>query len=67
MSLIQNGSMNFTVYKSAMCQETGTYYYTDYYNRRINAIKLNNADLDGKEITSFSVIITNRIYFSKTR
>jgi len=49
-----DGSMNYTVYKSAMCQETGTYYYTDYYNRRINAIKLNNADLDGKEITSFS-------------
>ena len=49
-----DGSMNYTVYKSAMCQETGTYYYTDYYNRRINAIKLNNADLDGKEIISFS-------------
>ncbi|MBQ4163975.1 MAG: choloylglycine hydrolase [Turicibacter sp.] len=49
-----DGSMNYTVYKSAMCQETGTYYYTDYYNRRINAIKLNNADLDGKEIVSFS-------------
>lgn len=49
-----DGSMNYTVYKSAMCQETGTYYYTDYYNRRINAVKLNNADLDGKEIVSFS-------------
>lgn len=49
-----DGAMNYTVYKSAMCQESGVYYYTDYYNRRINAIKLHNADLDGKEIISFS-------------
>ena len=48
-----DGSMNYTVYKSAMCQESGTYYYTDYYNRRIKAVKLSNANLDSKEITSF--------------
>ncbi len=48
-----NEEMNHTVYQSAMCQESGTYYYTDYNNRRLNAVSLKNADLDAKEITSF--------------
>lgn len=48
-----NGDMNYTVYKSCMCQESGTYYYTDYKNRRISAVCLSKADLDGKEIISF--------------
>ncbi len=58
-----DGSMNYTVYKSAMCQETGTYYYTDYYNRRINAVKLTNADLDGKEIINFNYLNEQDILF----
>lgn len=48
-----NGDMNYTVYKSCMCQESGTYYYTDYSNRRINAVSLSKADLDAKEIINF--------------
>lgn len=48
-----NGDENYTVYKSCMCQESGTYYYTDYNNRRISAVCLSKADLDAKEIISF--------------
>ncbi len=48
-----DGSMNYTVYKSAMCQESRTYYYTDYYNRRINAVRLDQANLTGTTIVSF--------------
>lgn len=45
--------MDHTLYKSVMCQESGTYYYTDYHNRRINAVRMHEADLDGKNIISF--------------
>lgn len=48
-----DGSMNFTVYKSAMCQESQTYYYTDYYNRRINAVKLTPDTMNADHITTF--------------
>jgi choloylglycine hydrolase len=49
-----NGDLNHTLYKSCMCQESGTYYYTDYSNRRINAICLTKADLETKEIIKFN-------------
>ena len=49
----ENGHVNYTSYKSAMCQESGTYYYTTYDNRRINAISLFKEDLDSKEIINF--------------
>ena len=51
----KNGHMNYTSYKSAMCQESGTYYYTTYDNRRINAVSLFKEDLDSKEIINFKL------------
>lgn len=51
-----NGDMNYTVYKSCMCQESGTYYYTDYNNRRISAVCLAKADLTSEEIIKFDYI-----------
>lgn len=47
--------MNYTSYKSAMCQESGIYYYTTYDNRRINAVSLFKEDLDSKEIINFKL------------
>ena len=48
--------LNYTVYASAMCQETATYYYRGYTNSRFNAVSLKNANLDAKEIVSFPYI-----------
>lgn len=58
-----NGEMNYTVYKSCMCQESGTYYYTDYNNRRINAVCLSKADLDVKDIINFDYQAKQDILF----
>lgn len=51
----KDGSMNYTVYKSAICQESGTYYYTEYGNRRVNAVCMFNEDLNSKEIVTFEL------------
>ena len=48
-----NGEMNYTLYQSCMCQESGVYYYRNYNNSRINAVSLFNEDLEGKEIIKF--------------
>ena len=45
------GTMDYTAYQSVMCLETGIYYYINYRNQRITAIKL--SDLNAKNIISF--------------
>ncbi len=58
-----NQEMNFTLYQSAMCQETKTYYYADYNNRRVNAVKFTEEMADAKTITTFDYLDTQDINF----
>ncbi|WP_194191014.1 choloylglycine hydrolase family protein [Clostridium chrysemydis] len=44
---------DFTIYTSAMCTESGKYYYSTYENRRLTCIDLFKEDLDSKEIKSY--------------
>lgn len=48
-----DGSEDITMYSSAMCLESGTYYYHDYDNRQITAINLFNEDFNSKDIKSY--------------
>ena len=50
------GEMNHTLYQSVMCQESKTYYYTDYNNRRLNAVKLTEQLSSISQITIYSYL-----------
>ena len=54
---------NFTLYQSAMCQESRTYYYADYHNRRLNAVRLTEQAASAKTITRFDYLATQDINF----
>ncbi|SFC86670.1 choloylglycine hydrolase [Clostridium uliginosum] len=49
------GSEDITIYTSAMCSESGTYYYNTYDNCQISAIKLFNEELDSIHIKSYPI------------
>ncbi|WP_125152937.1 choloylglycine hydrolase [Clostridium rectalis] len=44
---------DYTFYTSAMCSESGNYYYHTYENRQISVINLYNEDLDSNDIKEF--------------
>lgn len=53
-SIVTSDNHNYkTIYTSAMCCETGTYYYHTYDNRQITSIHLFKEDLDSKEIKNY--------------
>lgn len=53
-SIVTSDNHNYkTIYTSAMCCETGTYYYHTYDNRQITSIHLFKEDLDRKKIKNY--------------
>ncbi|MFL0195066.1 choloylglycine hydrolase family protein [Clostridium sp. WILCCON 0269] len=51
--ITSDGKEHSTVYTSAMCSESGTYYYYTYDNTQISAINLFNEDLNTVNIKSY--------------
>lgn len=56
-----NDLVSFTMYTSAMCSESSTYYYSTYENNQISSISLFNEDLDASSIKHFPIIKTQII------
>lgn len=55
------GNEDNTIYTSAMCSESGTYYYNTYENHQISAVSLFNEDLDANSIKAFPTTTTQVI------
>lgn len=51
--IVENGGESKTIYSSAMCAESGNYYYKTYNNSQITVINLFKENLNGKTIISF--------------
>lgn len=49
----QDDSVDYTIYTSAMCSESGSYYYHNYENRQISAVHLFNENLDSDKVKVF--------------
>ena len=56
--LMIEGNVHNTIYTSAMCSESRTYYYNTYENHQISAVKLFNEDLDATSIKAFPTTTT---------
>ncbi|PEV79279.1 linear amide C-N hydrolase, partial [Bacillus cereus] len=52
-----------TIYTSAMCMESGTYYYHTYDCRQIIAIHLFNENLDTAEIKTYPFQRKQKIFY----
>jgi choloylglycine hydrolase len=46
--------VGYTFYKSAMCAQSGRYYFSHYNDRRLAAATLGKYDLDAKELVSIA-------------
>lgn len=59
---LADGERVITHYTSCMDVRNGVYYYKTYENSRISAVDMNAEDLDGKEVTCFSLNNTTDIF-----
>lgn len=53
--LTDKGEPQFTLYSSCINAKRGIYYYTTYFNSRINAVCMFNEDLEGNTLTSYPI------------
>lgn len=61
--ITEDGILDNTIYTSAMCMESGTYYYHTYDCRQIIAIHLFNEDLDTAEIKTYPFQRKQKIFY----
>ena len=59
--LLDNGKYEITAYTSCINLDRGIYYYTTYENRAISAVDLFKCDLDGGELSRFSLQTEQKI------
>ncbi|MDN3955563.1 choloylglycine hydrolase [Sporolactobacillus laevolacticus] len=57
------GLEDVTIYTSAMCAESGTFYYHGYDNRQITAVNLFREDLDAKTVKTYDFVRNQSIHF----
>lgn len=50
---LQNGELEYTMYSSCCNTTKGIYYYTTYYNRRINAVRMDSENLSGTTLLRY--------------
>lgn len=60
---IEAGRPSYTLYSSAMCANTGIYYYHPYSNYQISAVNLFEEDLSGEELKKYTVPLEQAIDF----
>ena len=53
---VAEGKYEITIYTSCWNAQTGVYYYTTYLNRRITAVDMHRADLDGEKLTHYPML-----------
>ena len=52
---LENKAYEYTIYSSCCNTDQGIYYYKTYENSRITAVRLFEADLEGKELVSYPI------------
>ncbi len=55
----------YTLYSSCCDLNKGIYYYTTYENRRITAVNIHNADLNGTNLTTYPLIMKEDIFYQE--
>lgn len=60
---VKENEFEYTIYSSCMSLSTLTYYYTTYNSHQINAIKLNNINLENKELSRYPLIQKENINY----
>lgn len=61
--ILDNGEYEKTIYTSCCCAEEGIYCYTTYGNRQINAVKLNNENLESNKLINYPLILDEQIKY----
>lgn len=61
--ITEDGTLDNTIYTSAMCMESGTYYYHTYDCRQIIAIHLFHENLDATEIKTYPFQRKQKIFY----
>ena len=56
-------SYEYTIYSDGTNLETGTFYYTNYENNQINAIKLSNENLDSDKLIDYELLEKQHINY----
>lgn len=56
-------TFEYTIYSDCINLTTGTFYYTTYDNNQINAVMLNNMDLNSEELAKFPLVTDQHINF----
>ncbi len=59
--LTPNGHYDITVYTSCINADRGVYYYTTYDNRQINCVDMHKTDLEGCQISRYSLITEQQL------
>ncbi|WP_367341317.1 choloylglycine hydrolase [Limosilactobacillus sp.] len=60
---VAKDTYEYTIYSDGMNLTTGTFYYTTYNNNQINAVKMGEADRQGKELLTFPLADKQTINF----
>ncbi len=63
--ITDGGIPDITVYSACINADRGLYYYTTYDNRQITCVDMHNADMNGKEISRFPLILKQNIMYQK--
>ena len=58
---LESGEYEKTIYTSCCNTTRGIYYYNTYNNRQISAVDMHRADLDGKELCRYPLILEEQI------
>lgn len=58
---LESGEYEKTIYTSCCNTTRGIYYYNTYNNRQISAVDMHRADLDGKELYCYPLILEEQI------
>ena len=59
--LLENGSCEITIYTSCCNADKGIYYYTTYDNHQITGVSMQKANLEGKALARFPLILEEQI------
>lgn len=58
---LENGEYERTIYTSCCNTARGIYYYNTYNNRQLSAVDMHRADMDGKELCRYPLILEEQI------
>lgn len=63
LTMLENGSCEYTLYSSCCNTDKGVFYYTTYDNSQINAVDMHKEALDGTSLITYPLLKGNQIFF----